>query len=121
MMDPEKRKQLEAAYIEKQLKQNEKTARDEALEDELDAQAAAIKEKGREEKRVSPYSKRFYTAVGIAVAVLVVLGIIAVRTIKSFSDPACRTHCCDGTCSPSTGPGTCSYHGGVCEKKAGKK
>lgn len=120
MMDPEKKKQLEAAYIERQLKQSEKTARDEALEDDLEAQAAAIKAKGREERRVSPYSKRFYWAVAIAVAVLVGLGVIAYRTIKSLGEPACRTHCCDGTCSPSTGPGTCSYHGGVCDPRSVK-
>lgn len=113
-----KKKQLEAAYIEKQLK---RTERDDALEDELAAQASAVRANGREETRMSPYSKRFYTAVVIAVAVLIGLGVIAYRTVKLLGAPACRTHCCDGTCSSSTGPGTCSYHGGVCDPGAAGK
>ena len=121
MMDPEKKKQLEAAYIERQLKRTERDERDEALEDELDAQAAAVRANGREETRMSPYSKRFYMAVVIAVAVLIGLGVIAYRTVKSLGAPTCRTHCCDGTCSSSTGPGTCSYHGGVCDPGAAGK
>lgn len=118
MMDPEKKKRLEAAYLEKQLQHQEK---DEALEEELEARAAAIRENGKENNRISSYSKRFYTAIVIVFVVLIGLGIGAYHAIKMLGEPACRTHCCDGTCSPSTGSGTCSYHGGVCEKKAGKK
>lgn len=35
------------------------------------------------------------------------------RESVSCSSPAAVTQCVDGTCSTSTGQGTCSYHGGV--------
>jgi hypothetical protein len=35
------------------------------------------------------------------------------QEIVSCSNPSARSRCADGTCSTSTGPGTCSHHGGV--------
>ena len=32
-------------------------------------------------------------------------------------DDDCITCCCDGTCSDSTGSGTCSHHDGVCDEE----
>ena len=44
---------------------------------------------------------------------LIVISMIAISCGNAFADASTRTMCSDGWVSPSTGSGTCSWHGGI--------
>ena len=56
---------------------------------------------------------------GFVLILFVVIAVLSGAALYFFvfSGETCRTKCCDGTCSPSVGQGTCSYHGGICNDK----
>ena len=66
-----------------------------------------------EKQKPARYSKGLAIFLFFAIAAI----LAGVLYFLVFAGESCRTKCCDGTCSPSVGQGTCSYHGGICNDK----
>ena len=56
----------------------------------------------------------FLCFIGIIILALLCGGYVFFQQNNATDNSGiCKTRCCDGTCSPSEGRGTCSFHGGV--------
>lgn len=124
--DENKLNELRAAALEKELRKKEKDEANAELmasveSEGLELYSHRMMQETAHENDAGSVSRRGGSAIKtfIFFLVLAIGAGIAFFTIKSGSDGGseeskiCKTRCCDGTCSPSEGSGTCSYHGGI--------
>ena len=108
ILDHEQNRRLRDARLER--------ARARAIEKELAKKSALLS--GPDLPVVTPSGtmtkKRKPTRILGIVFIAIILGALIYLVAYKLDGSICRTKCCDGTCSPSTGQGTCSYHGGIC-------
>lgn len=112
----EKLNQLRTVALEKELRKPKKEdIINDAMMMEVDAKADELAHSDKPGKTSSEVRK--YRRKVLVFLLFLLAGLGTAGYLVYYNVFACRTHCCDGTCSPSTGPGTCSYHGGVCQGK----
>lgn len=114
----DKLNQIRAYALENELKKTKRDAN--AIHDELDIRADALV---HEERPGTAVTRSFgHIKIILFIIAAAIVGIILFIIFNSSGgddsnqekdNNICKTRCNDGTCSPSTGPGTCSYHGGI--------
>ncbi len=124
--DENKLNELRAAALEKELQKKEKDESNDQLIASVEGEALELNshrmmqetahenDPGSVSRRESRVIMKFLVFLLIAIAAGV--AIFIAKTGSDGSDEKstiCKTRCCDGTCSPSEGSGTCSYHGGI--------
>ena len=108
---------LRANALEMELR---KPKRDNGMDAEIEYQADALAhdDRPRSASMMKSANLIVFIIIGIVIAIMglvifLMFGSSGTSHDSNSDKNICRTQCNDGTCSPSTGPGTCSYHGGI--------
>ncbi len=118
MSNEEKMNELRAVALEKELRKKKKIDLEgEAMEAEIEYQADALAHSDAPSSSLRRGGGKKIAILALIVTLIIGIGYFVFSGSHPKSDnedgEICRTPCNDGTCSPSVGPGTCSYHGGI--------